>query len=472
MYAEYFGLSSEPFPVTPDGASLYLGDTHKDALAALFYGVEHRRGFVQIVGEVGTGKTTILRAFLNALDRAAYTTIVVLDPNMKFGELLAYMLQEFDSAAPQLEGYALVSRVHGRLIDEYRAGRNVVLVVDEAQNMPVRTLEQLRMLSNIETDNEKIIQIVLAGQPELDVLLARPELRQVRQRIGVRAVIEPLSERAAHEYLAQHIRDSGGAVEHVFTRGARDEIAKYARGVPRALNIAADTTLIHALGAQVRPATRTLAREAIRSLGTPLFRRRSGGRAAAAFAVMAIGAATLGWYYAASDPDTTPRVADVLPAAAVAASAPTQRPAAIAAPLVMARTIGMAPVESVTARNETRPKPETAEVIALPAPPEAYSVIGPQRARIKWDRGPLPDELYPLQHTVRSGDLISQLCFDVYGFAADELYELVLAANPALTSVDGLEPGQVVLFPPLTPRLQVVRAAHIDYKIRRARSSE
>lgn len=524
MYAEFFSLQYEPFPVTPDASHLYLSDTHKEALASLFHGVERRRGFVQIVGEVGTGKTTIVRAFLSALDRELYTTVVVLDPHMSFAELLHYMTRELGETT-DAEGYALVSQVQGRLIEEYKAGRNVVLVVDEAHNMPVRTLELLRMLSNVETDEQKLIQIVLAGQPELDSVLARRELRQLRQRIGIRAVIEPLDDADAQAYLEQHIARAGGAIDSVLSPGARSAIVAYARGIPRMLNMAADAALIHAFGAQQRPASAALAADAISSLPRLGAGARQRWRVAAVAASVALVAAAA-WYLtddarapgasahagpavasmtATVDarqepvrtltvpPAATPAPGPGLPAttgppeqpALTAVGATTEKADSAAASIETATppddagaehsdrasTVGEDAASAVTvpAAIEAAPTPHGAGTVRI-EPALATELMALQRERIKWDLTPLPDDFYPVVHTVRSGDLFSQLCFDVYGFAAEELYDFLRAANPSLTSVDALEPGHRITFPALPPALQRLRQSHIDYKIRTAQA--
>lgn len=485
MYAEFFGLAREPFPVTPDPGCLYLGSSHREALAALCYGVDQRRGFIELVGEVGTGKTTLLRAFLGKLDRETHTAIVMLDPNMDFREVLRFMTDEFGIDSEDLAGHALVSRVHGRLLHEYQEGRNVVLVVDEAQNMPVATLERLRLLSNIETDDQKLIQIVLAGQPELDAVLARPELRQIQQRIGVRAELQPLSDSDAHAYLAQHVEAVSGSVDQVFSGGARQLIVDYAQGIPRALNIAADTVLINALGAESRPVSRAVAADALKGLARRRARPAFGGwQAAAALASVALVAAA-GWSYfggslAESDDggiaaDTPPVSApEALPKPALATPAPMQFDAlAIDRSLSLQRVPERMTVPASTPASQSAHAAAEPPPVVMPMQPAApASVLArTHRNRIKWDPTPLPDEYFPVQHEVVRGDIISQLCLDIYGFAGPELYAFLTSHHDELFDVDALEPGQVIAFPALTAQLQDIRSAYVRDKPRPGRSA-
>lgn len=478
MYETFYGLSGEPFPVTPNPDGLFLGESHKAALAALIYGVERRRGFVQIVGEVGTGKTTLLRAFLNAIDPKTCARIVVLDPHMTFSELLSFVATEL-GVNTDADGYELVSRVHDALVREFRAGRNVVLVIDEAQNLPLETLEQIRMLSNVETDDTKLIQIVFAGQPELDEILQRHELRQLRQRIGVRAELLPLAPKEAQAYLAHRIEAAEGQIDAVLTPGARAAICAHAQGSPRALNIAADAVLACGLGANERPVSRGTAAEAIRALvgEAPKAAPRWGIAAAIGAAMVAVG--VLGWYAAdisggrdvaaevdAGVQEKPPEGAAVAPPAAAPADE-RERPTTRRDGLLMAASLQRPPAAPRTAPRPPKVAPEPAPV---PARDEAtYSTVDDARARharIRASAEPLPDDYLPVMHEIQRGDLISTLCIDVYGFASDELYRYLEQANPALANVDQLEVGQSVVFPSLPRALERQRHLYVSAKLR------
>jgi general secretion pathway protein A len=195
MYASFYGLKQEPFNVTPDPEFLFLSPSHKEALGSIIYGVKQRKGFIVVTGEVGVGKTTILRSYLEGVNRKQLKVIYVFNPGLTFGSLLQIIGQELGIDVRTPDVTTLVSRLHLKLIEVYMRGKNVALLIDEAQNVPVETLENLRMLSNLETSKDKLIQIVLIGQPEFETALRREELRQLRQRVAVHCRVSPLSRR-------------------------------------------------------------------------------------------------------------------------------------------------------------------------------------------------------------------------------------------------------------------------------------
>lgn len=267
MYLEHYGLDREPFHITPDPYFFYLSPSHKESLASLIYGLKNRKGFVALTGEVGLGKTTVVRAFLNKWSsKAKIKTVFVFNPNLSFKGLLLTIYSELGLEPPvsQLQEYGpifeqsgqdaqdqvfeLVQGLHEALIQEYQNGYNIILVIDEAQNMPLQTLENLRMLSNLETSRDKLLQIFLIGQTELDKILDRKELRQLRQRIAVRATIRPLSRKQSKDYILHRLRKAGADKNKIFTRGALRRICKYSQGVPRKINILADNALITGFG--------------------------------------------------------------------------------------------------------------------------------------------------------------------------------------------------------------------------------
>src|SRR2546430_18400 len=192
MYAEYFGLREPPFNITPDPRFLYLNDCYQEALAALGYGIEARKGFISLIGDAGTGKTTLLRRLLDTVGPAT-KTVLLLNPTVSFDEILEHILLELGVPPEGGRKLVLLQRLNEFLLEHTQAGGNVALLIDEAQDLRPDVLEELRLLSNLETAREKILQIVLAGQPELDAILADPSLRQLRQRVTLRIRLRPLS---------------------------------------------------------------------------------------------------------------------------------------------------------------------------------------------------------------------------------------------------------------------------------------
>jgi len=263
MYSRFYGFTTEPFQNTPDLDFLFLSPNHKEALACIEYGIQQRKGFIAVTGEAGVGKTIILRSYLTKVDAQKQKTIYVLNPKLTFDSLLTTILKEL-SAEP-VAGIAAqkLNQLHEVLIAEYRNDHTVVLIIDEAQHIPIETLESIRMLSNMETATEKLIQIVLVGQPELDALLNRSELRHVRERIALRARIAPLTKTESEEYIDHRLNLVSREPRSVFSKQALDRIVKSANGIPRRLNILCDAVLITGFGYRHAIISGGIAKEAI-----------------------------------------------------------------------------------------------------------------------------------------------------------------------------------------------------------------
>ncbi len=274
MYETFFGFKERPFQLVPNPAYLFLGRSHEEALAHLTYAVRQGDGFVEITGEVGTGKTTLCRVFLENLDEtveAAY----IFNPMLTPRELLRAVLDELGiEAAPDADVKALIDRLNVHLMKRRREGRRVLLLIDEAQNLSRDVLEQLRLLSNLETRTHKLIQIVLVGQPELRDLLGSHELRQLGQRITLSCHLTPFHFRETVDYIRHRIQIASRKPGVGFSRGAYRVIHDYSGGVPRLINIACDRAMLTAYGLNRRKITGGMARTAIRELGG---RNRRGG---------------------------------------------------------------------------------------------------------------------------------------------------------------------------------------------------
>jgi len=263
MYLNFYGLNKEPFNITPDPAFLFLSPSHKEALAVVMYGVENRKGFIVITGEVGLGKTTILRSYLELAVNERLKTVYLFNANVTFPALLETICRELAIPVIADDPGEMLRQLHLSLIQEYQRGFNIVLIVDEAQNMPLETLENIRMLSNLETDTDKLIQVIFIGQPEFDQLLDRQELRQLKQRIAVRAAIAPLNPKESAAYIRFRLARAGNREAAIFSPGALKRIVRHARGIPRVLNILCDTALITAFGYQKKQVNRAIAAEII-----------------------------------------------------------------------------------------------------------------------------------------------------------------------------------------------------------------
>ena len=244
MYEQFYGLRENPFNVTPNPEYIYLGEHHREALAQLLYGVREKKGFIVITGEVGTGKTTLIRYLLDKLDGNGHTrTAFLFNPKLAVNDFIQYILKDLGIRVQgQTKGEHLYN-LHRYLLKAYHRDERVILIVDEAQGLKPELLEEIRLLSNLETSRSKLLQIVLLGQPELDKTLSQPEFRQLRQRINLRYHLVPLSEKETKEYIGKRLRIAG-AKEPIFTEKGIKEIYLKSGGIPRLINILCDNALL------------------------------------------------------------------------------------------------------------------------------------------------------------------------------------------------------------------------------------
>jgi len=244
MYESYFGFNQKPFSITPNPEFLFLSRNHKEVFAHLFYGIQNHSGFIEVTGEVGTGKTTVLRTLLNQLGEQGFRLALIFNPSLSAVELLQAINREFGLPAQTTSRSELHAGLNEFLLEENRRGHTVVLVIDEAQNLAAEVLEEIRLLSNLETETDKLIQIVLVGQPELADLLDQPNLRQLSQRITVRYTLQPMSEQDSRDYILHRLRIAGASDGRLLTPAALKRIYAYSRGYPRLINILCDRALL------------------------------------------------------------------------------------------------------------------------------------------------------------------------------------------------------------------------------------
>jgi general secretion pathway protein A len=251
MYYAYFGLEKEPFSMTPDPGFLFLTAKHREALAGLLFAITSRKGFLVLTGDAGTGKTTLLSRVMRSMppERAHFS--YVLNPTLSASEFLEMVLLDFGfEDIPESKSQRLM-RLHQFLLKGHREGRTQVLIIDEAQKLSPELLEEVRLLTNFETAEQKLLQIVLAGQTELTELLNREDLRQLKQRIAVRVGVEALAPAEVSQYMTSRWSRAGATCELPFTSGALKLIAMYSRGIPRIINSICDNALMNAFGDEV-----------------------------------------------------------------------------------------------------------------------------------------------------------------------------------------------------------------------------
>lgn len=251
MYESFFGLRELPFSLTPDPRFLWLSDTHEEGLAALVYGITRKKGFLLLTGEVGAGKTTLLRRALRELPRETDTALIINTIGLTPLDLLKLIAAEFGIEGRFETTADYLIAINRLLLERLRSGRNTVLIIDEAQNLDTATLEEVRLLSNLETDTSKLMQIVLTGQPELTQKLSSPGLRQLRQRIAIEHHMDPLGPEQIHPYLAHRIQVAGGSIESIFEEGVEPVFYSFSQGCPRLISLLADRVLLAAYSRQI-----------------------------------------------------------------------------------------------------------------------------------------------------------------------------------------------------------------------------
>ena len=245
MYKDFYGLKANPFNVNPDPRYLFLTKHTEEALACLTYGIESRKGFVLLTGEVGTGKTTLINKFLEWLRTQKVTTAFVFNSRMNVPQFLDYMMSDFGIPCESESKSQIVLRLYNWLLERYRAGETAVLIVDEAQNLSDEVLEEIRLLTNLETATEKLLQVVLVGQPELEQKLKQPQLRQLRQRLTLRAKTHALTLEETRAYVQQRLRVAGVEGQDIFQAEALDAVFMYSMGIPRVINLICEHCLVN-----------------------------------------------------------------------------------------------------------------------------------------------------------------------------------------------------------------------------------
>jgi type II secretory pathway predicted ATPase ExeA len=253
MYKSFFGLKENPFNVNPDPRFLFLTQEIEEALTGLMYGIQTRKGFITLTGEVGTGKTTLINRLLDWLHHRPARTAFLFNSRMNSNQLFDFILAEFDIACDSKSKSQQLMKLNHWLLERYRMGETVALIIDEAQNLTYPVLEEIRLLTNLETSTDKLLQIVLSGQPELEDKLRLPQLRQLRQRIMLRCRTTPLSHEQTKEYIVERLKIAGAAGEPIFSPQAVDTVHLYSLGIPRVINLLCEHSLVNAFAEQQRP---------------------------------------------------------------------------------------------------------------------------------------------------------------------------------------------------------------------------
>lgn len=494
MYLNFFQLNKKPFSLAPDPEFLYLSQQHKDALGAIVYGIREREGFVSVVGEVGTGKTTIVRSYLHKAGRNQTLPIFIFNSRITFPELIKTFLCEIgidvDAMNRKYSVNEMVRLAYQAMIEKTRRGENLVLIIDEAQNMPVETLGNLCILSNFETSKAKLIQIVLVGQPELQKKLDRYELRQLRQRIAYRALITPLSMKDSVRYLHHRLSLSSRKQGTVFTTSAIKRIVKHSQGIPRVINILCENSLVAAYGLQKKPVSLKIVKQVIAEYegkgcrGHFLFKRIAGS-----VLIVLLTALFVASYLPSranspveamveqvslkapqkpdfqpvmnnetvvsssrkvvepikdKDPDPGQKIQEIPQAdgpESTDLSARTLQPqTSSSSPLDQLRESLEMDGEGRKLEVETKPEEEKKSLLATP------ETISPQPAVQS-----LPYKKGAYLKVAKRGDTVSGLFLETYGFYNTQALEWIKSHNPHIANMDEIQIDQIIYFPGVEP---------------------
>ena len=478
FYGGFYGFEAAPFHTTPDASLLFATETHQQALGSIEYGISSGKGFIVITGEVGVGKTTVLRTCLDRLDVQKTHVIYIFNPDLNPGDLYQTILDELGTPpADRRTPTNPLHRLQRALLDAYADRQQVILAIDEAQNMPEATLEALRMLTNFETSRSKLIQIVLVGQPELEAILAKHSMRQLTQRIAVRARIRALTWRQSCRYIKHRVQCAGRTTTvPLFTLPALWYLAFRSKGIPRSINISCDNALISGYGAAAKRIPLKLAYDACQSLGQD---RRSGRNAALATAglllamILAVGVfrgrfVDLNRSDVASPGVASPGVGSpgvVTPAqnasgavtGALAADNGASRkdaqgsvdpvaPAQIADGTPPPASPSTAATDDTTAGAPAAADPATTTVILASSAPSTAAVPGTTEDSAA-DPQVSKDSHSFWKWRVRRGDTLRKLCRATYGECDPDALRAIYASNPELQPNHSLRVGQVIVMP-------------------------
>jgi general secretion pathway protein A len=273
MYNQFYGFRESPFEITPDPDFLFLSESHREALAHLVYSAKERKGFTVITGEVGTGKTTLVQTFLSRLN-GKVKTAYIFNPKLTSIDFLRYICEDFGLKEEKHSKGQYIAQLHNFLLENYSRDEQVILIIDEAQSLPPALLEEVRLLTNLETPKSKLLQVILVGQPELNAVLNSYPFRQLKQRISLRYHLQPLDEEDTKKYLETRIANAGALNPHIFTAKAMEKLFSYSRGIPRLINIISDHALLAGYSENKKIIGPKMIKEAVQKLESFLVPRK------------------------------------------------------------------------------------------------------------------------------------------------------------------------------------------------------
>ena len=484
MYTSFWGLKKKPFELTVDPFYLYSSPSHREVLANLVYGIQEKKGIIVVTGEVGTGKSTLLHTLLENLDTQVKAAFVSY-PKVSFQDILHYVLEDFGIQATHATTAQGLMRLKQFLIDQHHKGETTVLIIDEAQNLSFTLLEDIRMLSNLEMAGEKLLQIVLVGQPELQRKLHEPRLRQLRQRIGTSCETHLLSDAETRDYVWHRFTVAGGDAQAVFPQRTLKAIHAYTRGLPRLINAVCDKALLVGYVEEQRQISPKIVRQVVRDLDLRPHRgiltAHPWKAAAALTGLLLLSAVSApvsfapvqnslqhgyqllkvrleGSHTAAAPPShgLEPAIADAGPAADDTEDTVSNFQNARGSMADQEyRSIGC----SGCAKHQAFSPPMLEDRLSLlkgPVEHEAEAARTNLALQVPSTETviPPPKRSFPLTKTVRQGDYVVRLAIETYRFSDQELLAWLQENNPHIEDINRIRIGDVLLFPPLDVTLE------------------
>ena len=460
MYLDYYQLTKEPFYITPDPAFLFLSESHKQAMANIVYGIGMKKGLMTIIGDIGVGKTMVAQALLARSDSEYLKTIFIDNADISFSDLLHVICRQLGLATDDNLSQML-STLHQFLLDEDKEERTVALFIDDAHSMPVETLDNLVVLSNLETKDRKLLQIVLIGQPKLDTLLEKNELRHIKQRVAIRATITALSPAESLAYVGHRLEKAGAKDTSAFTDKALKRIVKEAKGIPRVINMLCDNALVTGFGRQTKSVTSEVADEAItdlmgskRSTYFKYFRWQTGVLAGLMCVSIVLFAAFRSGYFTSIRPQKQAPIEYQLQTANnPALTLPTGQ--GVATQTKSPPNISTVPQEVALKQTNMVPAPD--QITHQPPPESTVPKTNIVSAQAQAAPQPSPKSTVPkakvertkkmVKIKVEQGDSFIQLIKNFYGRTDKELLAFVKSKNSHIQDFHNLRQGNVLFFP-------------------------
>jgi len=449
MYTQFYNFSEKPFNLTPDPKFLYLTPSHREALASMLYGINERKGFIAITGEVGVGKTTLVYTLLNNLNEKVKTAFVY-HTSATFEQLLSYILMDLNITTDSQDKITLLSKLNAYLTYNITQDETLAIIIDEAQNLPNKLMEEFRLLSNLETSKQKLLQILLVGQPELEEKLNSQDLRQLKQRIGIRRKIKPLNPKEREEYIDHRLKIAGSSSKNVFSSDAISAISKYSEGIPRVINIICDNALLIGYSHSLKKITGKIVKEVIEdldngieeetpSIATPppvIHEGKTFSRKTLAFFICSVVLFIALVLFALTNREDVNNSSSQENVVKLTQPAPEQ------------------PVTSTAHQPEIKQN-----IPIIESPPEPV----PEKPLPK---EPLVKEIIITKTTfLKEGGSLYSIALNHYQQANPTIYDLILRANPDINDIRLIPDEQEIVLPKITKDSFIIKTSDDSYKI-------